>query len=138
MLIAHRYAYQYKCPQAYYFDGIYLVGTRFHATSRDHIKQQDCYADVFFIHKDDMDLPYWIDLLIVEGLNRLRAELAGALSLGEYRRYFRYYDGRPYWVDQEGNDFWDHPDGYTRSFRNEQWWWDLGNQAPVQDTPKLE
>lgn len=94
-------------------------------------------ADIFFIEKDSPNIPYWIDQLVAEGLGRLRAEIAGQLNLGGYERYFRYYDGKPYWVLGQVT-YWEHPDGYIRSFNDEQWWWTLANQAPVLDTPKLE
>ncbi|KAG4427346.1 hypothetical protein IFR05_017173 [Cadophora sp. M221] len=132
------YAYQYKCPQAFCFDGKYLLVIRFRADSRADIRDANCEADVFFVDNSASNIPYWIDRLIAEGLNRLRAAFARALALGGYQRHFRYFDGRPYWMDQQNNVFWDHPGGYKRSFSNEQWWWDHDDYASVVDTPKLE
>ena len=82
-------------------------------------------------------MPYWIDRLIAEGLERLRAEQADPVSLGGYERQFRYYDGKPYW-NLVGITHWNHPGGYTRHFMNGEWWWYLNNVVQIRDTPKLE
>ncbi|KAF7870609.1 hypothetical protein EAF04_004353 [Stromatinia cepivora] len=124
------YAHQYKCPQAFIFDGNYLLITRFRATNGvDDIRNGNCYVDCFFVSKESNDIPYWIDRLIAEGLNRLRAERAQPLNLDGYDRYFQYYDGKPYW---------EHPAGYKRHFVNGEYRWYLNNANKALDTPKLE
>ncbi|KAF7877685.1 hypothetical protein EAF04_001356 [Stromatinia cepivora] len=130
------YAHQYKCPQTFYFDGNYLLVMRFEADSVDDICEENCVADWFFLGKESLDIPYWIDRLIAEGLERLRAELAGRVVLDGYERMFRFYDGKPFWLNG-GDVYWDHPGGYTRRFIGGEWWWYLGNTAQVRDTPRL-
>ncbi|CAG8982696.1 hypothetical protein HYALB_00000977 [Hymenoscyphus albidus] len=100
------------------------------------IRMADCVADCFIVGKQALDMPYWIDRLIAEGLERLRAEVAGPILLGGYDRVFRYYDGKPYWFRQ-GVTYWGHPHGYKRRFVDKEWWWYLDNIAQKLDTPAI-
>lgn len=109
---------------------------RFNARDREHIRRADCIASILYVDTTSTSMPYWIDRLAAEGLERQRSLMAQPVSLDGYDRRFRYYDGKPFW--ERGQEVsWDHPRGYIRRFINEEWWWYLNGQARVLDTPAL-
>jgi len=80
---------------------------------------------------------YLFFLVMREGLNRVRALNAPAVTLGGYRREHRYYDGTTIWKPAIGGaGVLQHPGGFQRRFdaNAKRWYWDLNGQNQGYDT----
>lgn len=154
-----RYASQYKCPHVCLFDGMRLLVLRFRAKNVDHIRDAACPVDCWIISLDCNNLQnseapegpnnrriiilYAFYLVIKEGLNNARVMKGVAgLSLGGYKRDFRWFDGKPYWtsLSTPASTVWEHPGGYQRRYNpdSQRWFWCLNNSFCAWDTNPIQ
>jgi hypothetical protein len=96
-----RYAYHYKCPQVFGYDGIRMLIVRLRANDREDIKR--CNGDMFVIPNiagpGGIHIRYALYRLMVDGLHRLMATTAPPVMILPYTRRFYWFSGEPYWVD---------------------------------------
>jgi hypothetical protein len=117
-----RYAFHYKCPQVFCYDGLKLLILRFKAKDRNDIKT--CKPDVFVIPNIATDGPpirYALYRLITDGLHRVMAQNPLDVIIGVYERKFDWYNGRPYWM--AGGLRYDTIPGVTRQISQGRWAW---------------
>lgn len=132
-----RYAAEYRCPQVFLFDSNTLVIAQFKARNPDEIESGDCPIDCCVIPREDdgtvadlVTMQYALYRLAWRGWIRLCASLEVRqnssgdlvrtkihLSFDGYTRKYKYYSGRPFWVDEYGRPHGhQHPNGFYREF----------------------
>jgi hypothetical protein len=78
-----------------------MLIVRLRADDREDI--QTCNGDMFVIPNiaavGGICLRYALYRLMVDGLHRIMAETAPAVTIGHYTRHFHWFSGEPYWMD---------------------------------------
>ena len=126
------------------YDGFNLLILQFKASSRNDIKEANCRVDCCILPRSSAvpgvcNARYGLYRLVWRGWMRLAAVASQHIpvSLNGWEREFRYWSGRPTWINEINRRVkeLDHPDGYRRIFdtANRAWYWAHLNGAPVQD-----
>ncbi len=116
-----RYAYKYRCPQLYCFDGETLLLLQFQAQKPENIKDANCPVDCWVIPRTGSAVRIRDALyrLMAQGLRRFQGMCAAlsakAAPVGGLRPQSRmFYNGWPVWKVDGGSSL-THPGGYERS-----------------------
>lgn len=118
-----RYAFKYKCPQVFCFDGKYLLLLQFQAGSLDAIKDRDCAVDCWILPRENeggITLREGFYRLLAQGFRRCQgsAEARPTVVNGFPVVSHEFYSGRPLFRDAQGRPTYDHPQN------DEQWVFD--------------
>jgi hypothetical protein len=111
-----------------------MLIVRLGANDREDIKR--CSGDMFVIPNiaavGGIHIRYALYRLMVDGLHRIMAATAPAVTILPYTRQFDWFNGNPYWVDGSNNTYLSVP-GVVRYAKQNlvtgkvQWaWWENG------------
>ncbi|PZD28772.1 hypothetical protein A1F97_10500, partial [Pyrenophora tritici-repentis] len=127
------YAYHYKCPQVFCYDGVRMLIVRLRANDREDIKR--CNGDMFVIPiiagPGGIPIRYALYRLMVDGLHRIMAATAPPVMILPYTRRFYWFSGECYWVDGSNTKYSSVP-GVVRMPIQQQtgkWQWAWMNQS---------
>ncbi|OQE23930.1 hypothetical protein PENSTE_c008G09257 [Penicillium steckii] len=154
------YAWKYRCPQVFIFDGNHLVLVQFRARSLDGIRDATCDIDVCVIShpigtilENIPTMQYAIYLLCWTGFRRLCGTLSFRtvgdvlerapleVTIDNLIRKYQYFSGIPSWYGYDGSKY-QSPRGWRRDFRwrlrsngrwEGYWYWTNGHET-VRDT----
>ncbi|KAK4143562.1 uncharacterized protein C8A04DRAFT_12250 [Dichotomopilus funicola] len=129
------YAYKYRCPHAFCFDGAHFLMLQFRADTPEGIKDIHCDVDFWLIPIDNLGgstLRTALYRLMVQGLRRCQGARAVQPLLHGYPPALRrWFSGEPFW--NVGNGVLEsNPWGYTRYFdasTGAVWWMHGDNRA---------
>ncbi|ESZ89455.1 hypothetical protein SBOR_10161 [Sclerotinia borealis F-4128] len=137
------YAYEYKCPQVFAYDGIHLLVVQFKAKDDEDIKSLHCRVDCCILARTpegaQCTARFALYRLAWRGWMRMIGVWSADfhVSIVGWRREFRYWSGRPGWVNEQDprRKELDHPDGYMRRFdlTKKAWYWVDVQRNPVLD-----
>jgi hypothetical protein len=117
----YRYAYKYRCPQIFCFDGSLLVLLQFKAYRLEDLKDEACPVDCWAIpiEGSSCSLRYGLHRFLAQGWRRCQGEFAAHFSVGGLTPYSReFYIGLPIWKI-DGRKQKSHPAGYRRAVHGE-------------------
>ncbi|KAF1938031.1 hypothetical protein EJ02DRAFT_355462, partial [Clathrospora elynae] len=123
----------YNCPHTFCFDGANLLILRFRARSQAEIPtcQVDCWVIPTVSAQGTASIQYAFYRLLSDGFYGAvgRHNVNTGVKFGNWRRYFDWYNGKPYWSD--GNSTVREVPGCNRVFHSgaRRWAWDGNNEA---------
>ncbi|KAF5252257.1 hypothetical protein FANTH_2813 [Fusarium anthophilum] len=115
------YAYKYRCPQVFCFDGSLLILLQFRAYRLESLKDEACPVDCWTIPIEGSSCSLWYGLyrLLAQGWRRCQGEFASPFTVGGFVPCSReFYTGLPIWEINGGRQN-SHPTGYQRAVHNE-------------------
>ncbi|KAK4204856.1 hypothetical protein QBC40DRAFT_216042 [Triangularia verruculosa] len=127
------YCHKYQCFAASVFDGKDLLILVFQAENPQQIQDQNCPVTGLLFSRDCATLRYGLFRAATYQIRRMQARTALAVEdLDGYARGFRWWSGDPYWVDGNGGEYDEHPNGYIRLLDpSGPWYWADANGNPV-------
>ncbi|KAF1365588.1 hypothetical protein EJ07DRAFT_95213 [Lizonia empirigonia] len=134
-----RYAYYYNCSQTFCYDGMNLLILQFRASSREDIKtcQADCWVILTVSSPTTASIRYALYRLLSDGFHRSVGQANNPqVAIGNYRRYFEWFSGKPYWSDGNNTLYQLPLQGYERVFHSQSraWAWNLNGVHYTWDT----